>query len=136
VDPCGLTPGQNRRRNIGSAGTMVETPRIAATEMPITSSALLRVASYGDLIRKLGQGLVALALALSCAACGHSPTVLTAYQTEQQAQTHCPKDIVVWLNAQSGTYHLKGSGSYGRMGAGRYVCRGEADAAGMHEMSN
>jgi hypothetical protein len=82
-------------------------------------------------MRKLGPGLVLIALALSCAACGQSPTVLTAFQTEQQAQTHCPKDTVVWLDAQSGLYYLKGHGSYGRSNAGRYACRAEADAAGM-----
>src|ERR1700739_3646338 len=32
-----------------------------------------------------------LALALSCAACGGSSTVLTAIRTEQQAQEHCPR---------------------------------------------
>jgi hypothetical protein len=115
---------------------IVGTPKIAVRDMTMISSAPPRVASHGDFIRKLGPELVSLALALSCAACGHSPAVLTAYQTEQQAQTHCPKDIVVWLDAQSGTYHLKGDGSYGRAGAGRYVCRGEADSAGMHETTN
>src|ERR1700739_4865464 len=38
------------------------------------------------------------ALALSCAACGGSPTVLTAFRTEQQAQEHCPEDTIVWLD--------------------------------------
>jgi hypothetical protein len=80
--------------------------------------------------------LVLMALALSCAACGEAPTVLTAFRTEEQAQTHCPKDIVVWLDAQSGLYYLKGHGSYGRSSVGRYACRAEADAAGMHGMPN
>jgi hypothetical protein len=76
------------------------------------------------------------ALALSCAACGHSPTVLTAFRTEEQAQAHCPKDTVVWLDPQSGIYYLKGHGSYGRSNAGRYACRGEADLVGMHGVPN
>ena len=80
----------------------------------------------------LGLGLVLIALALSCAACGDAPTVLTAFRTEEQAQAHCPKDIVVWLDPQSGLYYFKGNGSYGRSNAGRYACRAEADAAGMH----
>jgi len=95
-----------------------------------------RVASHGDFMRNLGQGLVLIALALSCAACGESATVLTAFRTEEQAQTHCPKDIVVWLDPQSGLYYFKGHGSYGRSNAGRYACRSEADAAGMHGMPN
>ena len=32
---------------------------------------------------------------------------------EQQAQEHCPKDTIVWLDPQSGMYQLKGHGSYG-----------------------
>ena len=77
-----------------------------------------------------------MALALACAACAQSPTVLTAYRTEQQAQAHCPKDTVVWVDPQSMIYSLKGHGSYGRSNAGRYACRGEADGAGMHAMPN
>jgi hypothetical protein len=84
----------------------------------------------------LSPGLVLIALASACAACGGSPTVLTTFRTEEQAQTHCPKDIVVWLDPQSGLYYLKGHGSYGRSNAGRYACRHEADAAGMREMPN
>src|ERR1700730_11767275 len=87
-------------------------------------------------MRNLVPGLVLITLALSCAACGGSPTVLTAFRTEEQAQTHCPKDIVVWLDPQSGLYHFKGHGSYGRSNAGRYACRTEAEAAGMHGMPN
>jgi hypothetical protein len=86
--------------------------------------------------RRRSSWNVLMALALSCAACGRSPTVLTVYRTEEQAQTHCPKDAVVWLDAQSGLYYLKGQGSYGRSTAGRYACRGEADSAGMHGVPN
>jgi hypothetical protein len=76
------------------------------------------------------------ALALACAACGQSPAVLTAFRTEEQAQAHCPKDTVVWVDPQSGIYYLRGHGSYGRSNAGRYACRGEADGAGMHATPN
>src|SRR5215831_8929525 len=38
----------------------------------------------------LYSGLIGLALTLSCAACGNSPVVLSAFRTEQQAQEHCP----------------------------------------------
>jgi hypothetical protein len=58
----------------------------------------------------LGPGLVLITLALSCAACGGSPAVLTAFRTEEQAQTHCPKDIVVWLDPQSGVYYFRAKG--------------------------
>ena len=32
---------------------------------------------------------------------------LQEFPTEQQAQTHCPSDIVVWLNLPTGIYHLR-----------------------------
>ena len=79
---------------------------------------------------------VLMALTLSCAACGQSPAVLTAFRTEEQAQAHCPKDTVVWVDPQSGIYYLKGQASYASSNAGRYACRGEADLAGMHGVPN
>ena len=102
-------------------------------EKPMISSSLPRAMTS---CATWARVFVLAALALSCAACGDAPTVLTAFRTEEQAQTHCPKDIVVWLDPQSGLYYLKGHGSYGRSNAGRYACRTEADAAGMHGMPN
>jgi hypothetical protein len=105
-------------------------------EKPMISSTPPRVASRKDFKRNLGSGLVLMALALSCAACRQSPTVLIAFRTEEQAQAHCPKDAVVWLDPQSGIYYLKGHPSYASSNAGRYACRGEADLAGMRGMPN
>jgi hypothetical protein len=79
-------------------------------------------------------GLLVVALALSCAACGNSPEVLVVFRTEPQAQQHCPNDTVVWADPQSGTYSLKESASYGGVGTGRYACRKEAESAGMHQL--
>ena len=76
------------------------------------------------------------ALALPCGSCGHSPGVVVAFRTEQQAQQHCPDDTVVWVDPLSGAYYLKGHGSYGKTNAGRYACRGDADNGGMREMPN
>jgi hypothetical protein len=105
-------------------------------ELRMIRSALPRVGAIEGLGRGLGSGLIALALALSCAACGGSPAVLTAFRTELQAHEHCPKDTIVWLDPQSGMYQLKGHGSYGLSGAGRYACRDEAERAGMHAVAN
>jgi hypothetical protein len=82
-----------------------------------------------------GLRLLAIALALFCAACGDSREVLVAFRTEQQAQEHCPNDVVVWVDPQSRGYHLKGFASHGPAN-GRYACRGEAERAGMREMAN
>ena len=58
------------------------------------------------------------------------------FATEQQAQQHCPNDVVVWLNLPTGIYHLKGERWYGRTNNGAYVCEKEADAAGDRETRN
>ena len=97
----------------------------------MTSLPLDRIAS-----RRQGFELLALALALSCTACGHSPGILIAFQTEQQAQEHCPRDTVVWVDPQSGIYYLKGTSSYRRAGPGRYACRSDAEGAGMRGIAN
>ena len=69
--------------------------------------------------RSLGVALLTVALALSSQPAGTRLRVLVAFQTEQQAQAHCPNDTVVWVNPQSGTYFLKDGASYGRAGIGR-----------------
>jgi hypothetical protein len=58
------------------------------------------------------------------------------FDTEDAAQKHCPKDVVVWLNTSSGVYHEKGMRWYGRTKHGAYVCKKEADAAGDRDTRN
>src|ERR1700737_532455 len=128
VDLLWAKPSPTTCGQPGGYGGTSEDP---VMEMPTISSAL----PTGDFMRHLVRGLALITLVLSCAACGGSPTVLIAFRTEEQAQTHCPKDIVVWLDPQSGLYYFKGHGSYGRSNAGRYACRAEAGSAGMHGMS-
>ena len=52
------------------------------------------------------------------------------FDTENAAQAHCPKGVVVWLNIPSGIYHYKGERWYGRTKHGAYACEKEAIAAG------
>ena len=52
------------------------------------------------------------------------------FDSERQAQQHCPSDTVVWLNLPSGVYHFKGQRWYGRTKSGAFVCKKEADKAG------
>ena len=52
------------------------------------------------------------------------------FQTEQQAQQHCPRDKVVWVNTKTGVYHFKGQRWYGNTVAGAYECQTEANAEG------
>jgi hypothetical protein len=66
-----------------------------------------------------------------------SPSYAQAkFTSEQQAQQHCPNDIVVWLNLPTGIYHMKGERWYGRTKDGGYVCEKEADQAGDRETRN
>jgi hypothetical protein len=55
---------------------------------------------------------------------------LQSFSTEQLAKQHCPSDTVVWLNLNTGVYHLKGEHLYGNTKNGAYVCQKEADKAG------
>ena len=55
---------------------------------------------------------------------------LEFFNSEDQAQQHCPSDVVVWLNIPSGVYHFKGERWYGATKNGAYVCKSEADQAG------
>jgi hypothetical protein len=52
------------------------------------------------------------------------------FQLEPEAQRHCPKDTVVWVNTKTGIYHLRGERWYGRTKDGAYVYRKEADTGG------
>lgn len=61
---------------------------------------------------------------------------IPTFDTETAAQTHCPSDIVVWLNTKSGIYHEKGMRWYGRTKHGADVCKREADAAGYRDTRN
>lgn len=76
---------------------------------------------------------------------GHRRTVTQApattanlqlFTTETAARRHCPRDVVVWLNTNSGIYHEKGMRWYGNTKAGAYVCKAEADAAGDRDTRN
>lgn len=52
------------------------------------------------------------------------------FNTESAAQTHCPRDVVVWLNIPSGIYHYRGERWYARTRHGAFVCEKEALAEG------
>ena len=58
------------------------------------------------------------------------------FDSEAAAQAHCPSDVVVWLNTNSGICHEKGLRWYGRTKHGAFVCRKEADADGDRDTRN
>jgi hypothetical protein len=61
---------------------------------------------------------------------------LAMFSTEDAAQAHCPRDVVVWLNTRTGIFHEKGMRWYGRTKSGAYVCRAEAISAGDRDTRN
>lgn len=58
------------------------------------------------------------------------------FSSASQAQAHCPRDVVVWLNIPSGIYHYKGERWYGRTKHGAYACEKEAAKAGDRASEN
>jgi hypothetical protein len=53
----------------------------------------------------------------------NDPTGLTLFAREHQAQLHCPKDSVDWVNLRSGVIWCKQCGGYyGKTVSGAYVC--------------
>jgi hypothetical protein len=52
------------------------------------------------------------------------------FETEAQAKSQCPVDLVVWGNLTSKIYHFAGHRSYGTTKAGAYMCEKEATAQG------
>ena len=90
------------------------------------------------MIKNLWRQLAgAAALILMVAAPIPAPAAqLPLFTTQQEAQQHCPKDVVVWLNLPTGIYHFQGQRWYGATKHGAYVCRKEADAAGVRGTRN
>jgi hypothetical protein len=88
-------------------------------------------------LRVFLSALVLITLLLSSVGFALSPNApLTNFPTETQAHQHCPADTVVWLNLPTGVYHFKGQRWYANTNSGAYVCRGEADRAGMRATRN
>jgi hypothetical protein len=77
----------------------------------------------------IGAALLVAALA-SGAPVSQAASLPPIFASEQEAQRHCPSDVVVWLNLPTHIYHLKGQRWYGRTKNGAYVCEQEAVAAG------
>ena len=49
-----------------------------------------------------------LAIAIAAGLIAPVAAATTLFNSEQEAQHHCPKDTVVWLNLKTGIYHWKG----------------------------
>jgi hypothetical protein len=78
---------------------------------------------------KVAAAILGVSLAFSAQA-------LEKFNSEVQAQQHCPTDIVVWLNLPTMIWHTKGERWYGATKIGAYVCRAEAAAEGARGSKN
>jgi hypothetical protein len=58
------------------------------------------------------------------------PAGADQFQTEAQAKSHCPADLVVWANLTSKIYHFAGHKSYGTTKSGAYMCERDATTQG------
>jgi hypothetical protein len=57
-------------------------------------------------------------------------SALSLFQSEIQAQQHCPNDTVVWLDFHKRTYYIKGQRLYAQGRTGTFVCQEEARTGG------
>jgi hypothetical protein len=88
-------------------------------------------------LRLLLPALALIGFLLPITGAALSPTApLASFPSETQARQHCPGDMVVWLNLLTGIYHSKGQRWYGLTKSGAYVCRTEANQAGMRGSLN
>ena len=73
------------------------------------------------------SGVMLLAATLPILAAADSQSQpLGLFQIEGQAQQHCPKDAVVWLDLKKRVYYLQRQRMYGRGRTAVFACRNEA----------
>ena len=84
----------------------------------------------GAIVRRFLSSLALMTLP-GFATAAPSAEPLENFPTAQEAQQHCPGDLIVWLDAPTRTYHYRGQRWYGSTKNGAYVCRNEANKAGM-----
>jgi hypothetical protein len=65
-----------------------------------------------------------------------APTGANQFATEAQAKSHCPADIVVWVNLKSKKYHFSGYKNYGNTKEGAYRCEKQATGEGFVASKN
>jgi hypothetical protein len=86
----------------------------------------------GRVFPRLFAGLL-VSLSLALPAFGLS---LPIFPDEANAQQHCPKEIVVWLNLPTMIWHYKSQWWYANTKHGAFACEKEAGAAGARGTRN
>jgi hypothetical protein len=59
-----------------------------------------------------------------------SVSAMSLFRYEAQAQSHCPHDIVVWLDFRRQVYYSSRQKRYAQGGTGSFVCRNQARGSG------
>jgi len=54
------------------------------------------------------------------------------FHTDAEAKAHCPTDVVVWATKEGQTYHTHGERLFGKTKLGAFMCKKDAEAAGLH----
>jgi hypothetical protein len=81
---------------------------------------------------RIGYGVYsAVAIVLTIGVALGQGMQMQPFTSEEAAQQHCPADTVVWFNPKNANYVLKGDRWYARTTRGNYVCKAEADKAGV-----
>lgn len=85
--------------------------------------------------RGMNRSIIGLLLAVSVTL----PSIafgLETFAVERQAQMHCPKDTVVWLNLPTMIWHNKGQRWHANTKHGAFACQNEAAAGGARGTRN
>jgi hypothetical protein len=77
------------------------------------------------MLRAVAGSLVGLVCRVGTALALSPGTSLSTFPTEPEAKRHCPADIVVWLNAETGTFYYRDQRWYGSTKGGVFACRNE-----------
>jgi hypothetical protein len=65
-----------------------------------------------------------------------APTGAGQFASEAEAKSHCPADVVVWVNLNSKIYHFAGYKNYGTTEHGAYMCEKQATTDGFRASKN
>jgi hypothetical protein len=65
-----------------------------------------------------------------------TPAGVGQFASEAEAKSHCPADIVVWVNLKSKIYHFAGYKNYGATEHGAYMCEKQATSDGFRASKN
>jgi hypothetical protein len=71
-----------------------------------------------------------------CALVAMPAWALDTFNSEADAQRHCPRDVVVWLNMPTMIWHFKGQRWYANTLHGAFACEKEAAANGARATRN